>query len=184
MYYVGRSLPLRYLLQGCLPSIKKTATRQPWLYLAAVLDLFSRQVIGWSMGTRMDKELALNALVMAVWRRQPKQTVMVHSDQGSQFSSYDWQDFLKAHNLPQSMSQRGNCHDNAVAESFFQLLNEYSQQSGQRFSRQVGHPLARQTGHLFSYPDIKLHHGVSDAKARLRPYKTPDPISHVFSFGT
>lgn len=55
-----------------------------WLYLAAVLDLFSRQVIGWSMGSRMDRELALAALLMAVWRRQPKQTVMVHSDQGSQ----------------------------------------------------------------------------------------------------
>lgn len=97
-------------------------THEGWLYLAVVLDLFSRQVIGWSMGSRIDRELALNALLMAVWRRQPKQTVMVHSDQGSQFSSYDWQDFLKAHNLQQSMSRRGNCHDNAVAESFFQLL--------------------------------------------------------------
>lgn len=97
-------------------------THEGWLYLAAVLDLFSRQVIGWSMSSRMDRELALNALLMAVWRRQPKQTVMVHSDQGSQFSSYDWRDFLKAHNLEQSMSRRGNCHDNAVAESFFQLL--------------------------------------------------------------
>jgi putative transposase len=97
-------------------------THEGWLFLAAVLDLFSRQVVGWSMGPRMDRELALNALLMAVWRRQPKQTVMVHSDQGSQFSSYDWQDFLKAHNLQQSMSRRGNCHDNAVAESVFQLL--------------------------------------------------------------
>lgn len=70
----------------------------------------------------MDKELTLNALVMAVWRRRPKQTVMVHSDQSSLFSSYDWQDFLKAQNLQQSMSRHGNCHDNAVAESFFQLL--------------------------------------------------------------
>jgi putative transposase len=60
---------------------------------------------------------------MAVWRRQPKQTVMVqHSDQGRQFSSYGWPDFLKAHNLEQSMSRRGNCHDTAVSESFFQLL--------------------------------------------------------------
>jgi putative transposase len=86
-------------------------THEGWLFLAAVLDLFSRQVVGWSMGPRMDRELALNALLMAVWRRQPKQTVMVHSDQSSQFSSYDWQDFLKAHNLQQSMSRRGNCHD-------------------------------------------------------------------------
>ena len=84
--------------------------------------MFSRQVVGWAMGERIDRELALNALLMAIWRRQPEETVMVHSDQGSQFSSYDWQDFLKAHNLTQSMSRRGNCHDNAVAESFFQLL--------------------------------------------------------------
>jgi putative transposase len=97
-------------------------THEGWLFLAAVIDLFSRPVIGWSMQPRMDRELALNALLMAVWRRQPKETVMVHSDQGSQFSSYDWQDFLKTHNLQQSMSRRGNCHDNAMAESFFQLL--------------------------------------------------------------
>ena len=97
-------------------------TYEGWLFLAVVLDLFSRQVVGWSMQPRMDRELALNALLMAVWRRQPKETVLVHSDQGSQFSSYDWQDFLKAHNLQPSMSRRGNCHDNAVAESFFQLL--------------------------------------------------------------
>lgn len=97
-------------------------THEGWLYLAAVLDLFSRQVVGWSMGPRMDRELALNALLMAVYRRRPQAEVLVHSDQGSQFSSYDWQDFLRVHRLKPSMSRRGNCHDNAVAESFFQLL--------------------------------------------------------------
>ncbi|MBY0242802.1 MAG: IS3 family transposase [Burkholderiaceae bacterium] len=97
-------------------------TYEGWLYLAVVLDLFSRQVIGWSMGARIDTDLAMNALLMAVWRRRPENTVMVHSDQGSQFSSYDWRNFLKEHNLEASMSRRGNCHDNAVAESFFQLL--------------------------------------------------------------
>ncbi len=70
----------------------------------------------------METELALNALLMAVWRRQPQQAVIVHSDQGSQFSSHDWLAFLKANNLLDSMSRRGNCHDNAVAESLFQLL--------------------------------------------------------------
>lgn len=97
-------------------------TFEGWLYLAVVLDLFSRQVVGWSMAARIDRELALNALLMAVWRRQPKGEVVVHSDQGSQFTSHDWQDFLGTHNLVPSMSRRGNCHDNAVAESFFQLL--------------------------------------------------------------
>ena len=97
-------------------------TYEGWLYLAVVIDLFSRQVIGWSMQPRIDRELAINALLMAVWRRRPSGEVLVHSDQGSQFSSYDWQVFLKEHNLKASMSRRGNCHDNAVAESFFQLL--------------------------------------------------------------
>ena len=97
-------------------------THEGWLYLAVVLDLFSRRVIGWSMQSRITKELVLDALLMAVWRRKPSSTVMVHSDQGSQYTSQDWQDFLKAHGLEASMSRRGNCHDNAVAESFFQLL--------------------------------------------------------------
>jgi putative transposase len=74
------------------------------------------------MSERMTSELALNAWLMAVWRRKPGAEVMVHSDQGSQYTSYDWQDFLKAHNLKGGMSRRGNCHDNAVAKSFFQLL--------------------------------------------------------------
>jgi putative transposase len=74
------------------------------------------------MSSRIDKELAMSALLMAVWRRKPVAAVLVHSDQGSQFSSYDWRDFLASHNLVQSMSRRGNCHNNAVAESFFQLL--------------------------------------------------------------
>ena len=98
-------------------------THEGWLYLAVVLDLFSRQVIGWSMGSRIDTDLVLNALLMALWRRQPRDTVLVHSDQGCQFTGYDWQGFLRDHNLVSSMSRRGNCHDNAVAESFFQLLD-------------------------------------------------------------
>lgn len=97
-------------------------TYEGWLYLAVVIDLFSRQVIGWSMQSKMHTDLALNALLMAVWRRKPKDEVFVHSDQGSQYTSIDWQNFLKCHNLTCSMSRRGNCYDNAVAESFFQLL--------------------------------------------------------------
>lgn len=97
-------------------------THEGWLYLAVVIDLFSRQVVGWSMDSRMNKDLVLQALLAAVWRRKPKQCVLVHSDQGSQFTSYEWATFLGYHNLQPSMSRRGNCHDNAVAESFFQLL--------------------------------------------------------------
>jgi len=97
-------------------------THEGWLYLAVVVDLLSRKVIGWSMHSRITKELALNALLMAVWTRNPESRVMVHSDQGSQYTSHDWQSFLKDNGLEGSMSRRGHCHDNAVAESFFQLL--------------------------------------------------------------
>ncbi len=97
-------------------------THEGWLYLSLVIDLFSRQVVGWSMGNRIDTQLALDALLMAVWQRRPSKTVLVHSDQGCQFTSDKWQDFLKSHKLQPSMSRRGNCHDNTVADIFFQLL--------------------------------------------------------------
>lgn len=97
-------------------------THEGWSYLAVVIDLFSRRVVGWSMQSRMTTDLALQALLAAVWRRKPKTKVMIHSDQGSQFTSKEWQSFLGKHKLDASMSRRGNCHDNAVAESFFQLL--------------------------------------------------------------
>jgi hypothetical protein len=102
--------------------ITMVRTYEDWLYVAVVLDLFSRQVIGWSMQSRMEADLVVRALLMAVWRRQPKSGVLVHSDQGSRYIGYDWPDFLQSHNLVSSMSRRGNCHDTAVAESFFQLL--------------------------------------------------------------
>ncbi len=71
------------------------------------------------MGPRLERELAISVLLMAMWRRRPEQEMLVHSGQGSQFSSYDWQGFLRAHRLKACMSRRGNCHDNAVVESFF-----------------------------------------------------------------
>jgi putative transposase len=108
--------------QAWVTDITYVRTYEGWLFLAVVIDLFSRQVVGWSMQPRMHVDLVLNALLMAVWRRKPKNQVVIHSDQGSQYTSSDWQNFLKSHNLICSMSRRGNCYDNAVAESFFQLL--------------------------------------------------------------
>ena len=105
------------------------------MYLAVVIDLFSRRVIGWSMQGRTCTDLPLQALLMAVWRRKPKTKVHVHSDQGSQVTSYECQEFLEQQNLAPSMSRRGNCWDRAiegaigsspmaraVVESFFNLL--------------------------------------------------------------
>ncbi|EOV0290981.1 IS3 family transposase [Salmonella enterica] len=99
-------------------------TWQGWLYLVVVIDLFARNVVGWSMKPTLSRELALDALLMAVWRRKPSENVIVHSDQGSQYGSDDWQRFCQANNLAPSMSRRGNCWDNAVAESFFSSLKK------------------------------------------------------------
>jgi len=97
-------------------------TYEGFLYLAVVIDLYSRRVIGWATQSRQPTDLVLQALLMAVWRRKPKRPVLIHTDQGSQYTSRDWAAFLRAHNIEHSMSRRGNCHDNAVAESFFNLL--------------------------------------------------------------
>jgi putative transposase len=99
-------------------------TWQGWLYLAVVMDLFARKVVGWSMKPTLAREIVLDALLMAVWRRKPQQPVIVHSDQGSQYGSDDWLRFCRTHNLEPSMSRRGNCWDNAVVESFFSSLKK------------------------------------------------------------
>jgi putative transposase len=99
-------------------------THEGWLYLAVVLDLYSRAVVGWSMKPTLATALALDALMMALWRRQPKQPVIIHSDQGSQFGSDVFTRWCKNNELIPSMSRRGNCYDNAVAESFFSSLKK------------------------------------------------------------
>ncbi|WP_221274519.1 IS3 family transposase [Thaumasiovibrio subtropicus] len=99
-------------------------THEGWLYLTVVIDLFSRKVVGWTMKSSPKSDLVIDALLMAIWRRRPKSKVLIHSDQGVQYTSGDWKSFLKAHNMEISMSRKGNCHDNAVAESFFSLLKK------------------------------------------------------------
>jgi putative transposase len=110
--------------QAWVTDITYIRTWQGWLYLAVVVDLYARKVVGWSMKPTLAREIVLDALLMAVWRRKPKQRVLVHSDQGTQYGSDDWRRFCVAHNLEPSMSRRGNCWDNAVAESFFSSLKK------------------------------------------------------------
>jgi len=132
-------------------------TREGWLYLAVVIDLYARRVVGWSMHSRMQTDLVLTALLMAVWRRKPKAKVIIHSDQGSQFTSHEWQSFLSAHNLEPSMSRRGNCYDNAVAESFFHLLKT------ERIRRKIYKTRADARQDIFDYIELfynpKRKHG-------------------------
>jgi len=98
------------------------STRQGWMYLAVMIDLYSRAVVGWSMGKNNNAQLVEDALTMALWRRGQKDGIIVHSDQGSTYASNSYQQLLKDHNLVCSMSRKGECLDNAVAESFFGTL--------------------------------------------------------------
>lgn len=97
-------------------------TEEGWLYLAVVIDLYSRLVVGWAMSERMTADLVCQALKMALWRRRMPQGVIVHSDRGSQYCSALYQGVLTEHALICSMSAKGNCYDNAVAESFFHTM--------------------------------------------------------------
>jgi transposase InsO family protein len=102
--------------------IKAVRTTDGWLYLAVVLDLFSRLVIGWSMLSSMRTELCVQALMMALGRRRPSGRLVHHSDRGSQYASADYRNLLLANGMTQSMSRKGDCFDNAVAESFYATL--------------------------------------------------------------
>ena len=127
------------------------------------------------MSSRIDTDLVLNALLMVLWRRQPKYTVLVHSDQGCQFTGHEWLGFLRYHNLVSSMSRRGNCHDNAVADSFFQLLKR------ERIHRQIY--LIRQDARADVFNDIEMfynpkhRHNTSGGVSSVEFEKTSIPTA-------
>ncbi len=97
-------------------------TNEGWLYLATVIDLYSRKIVGWSMDDNMKVSIVNDALNMALQTRNPPKGLIWHTDRGSQYASYSHRDLLKKNNIVQSMSRKGNCWDNAVAESFFHTL--------------------------------------------------------------
>jgi transposase InsO family protein len=98
------------------------STGEGWLYLATVIDLYSRKIVGWSMDDTMKVSLINDALNMAIRHRKPPKGLLWHTDRGSQYASYSHKDLLQHHGIIQSMSRKGNCWDNAVAESFFKTL--------------------------------------------------------------
>ena len=97
-------------------------TQNGWLYLATVMDLYSRKIVGWSMDTNMQASLVNNALTMAIWQRRPAKGLIWHSDRGSQYCAKSHREILKDHGIEQSMSRKGDCWDNATSESFFSIL--------------------------------------------------------------
>jgi putative transposase len=112
-----------------LTDITYIRTWEGWLYLAVVMDLFSRLIVGWATRSTLRRELVLDAVLMVVRRRRPRDTV-IHSDQGCQYGSDDWRRFCRTNSLEPSMSRRGNCWHNAVAESFFASLKKELIKSG------------------------------------------------------
>jgi len=123
-------------------------TWEGWLYLAVVMDLHSRKIVGWSMQPTLARGIVLDALLMAVWKRKPSDRVIVHSDQGSQYGSDDWLRFCKDHKLDPSMSRRGNCWDNAVAESFFSSLKK------ERIRRKIYRTRSLAKADIFDYVEM------------------------------
>ena len=123
-------------------------TGQNWLYVVVVLDLFSRRVVGWSMGAHLDARLMLDALQMAIKRRRPKPGLVVHSDRGAQYASADFRQLLADHGLVASMSRKGNCYDNAFVESFWSSL-KYETVYQHRFATRAEAKAA-----LFDYIEI------------------------------
>ena len=119
---LDRRFTMPTLNRGWVTDITYVWTLEGWLYLAVILDLFSRRVVGWSLSERLERSVALDALKMALRDRQPPQGLLHHSDRGSQYASHEYQQLLAVHGIQSSMSRKGNCWDNAVAESFFATL--------------------------------------------------------------
>jgi putative transposase len=120
-------------------------TAEHWLYLCVVLDLYSGLVVGWSMSARQDRQLVVQAVLMAVWQRPARTPVILHSDRGCQFTSEEYQRFLEAHQVICSMSAVGSCADNAAAESFFGVLKR------ERVNRQQYRTRAEARADIFDY---------------------------------
>jgi transposase InsO family protein len=111
-----------HMNEAWVGDITYVETGEGWLYLACVMDLASRRIVGWSMSDRMQADLVCQALKSAYWRRQPTGGLIMHSDRGSQYASDSHRHLIKSYKMIQSMSRKGNCWDNAAMESFFKTL--------------------------------------------------------------
>lgn len=140
-------------------------TDEGWLYLAVVLDLYSRKVVGWALSDRMTKQLVIDALQMALWSRKPPKGLILHSDRGSQYCSHAYQKLLKDYGLICSMSKKGDCYDNAAMESWNHSF-KVEAIHGERF-------LTRQEAksHIFEY--IEIYYNRKRLHSKIG-YRTPD----------
>lgn len=121
---LNRQFDVKEANKSYVSDITYVWTQEGWLYLAVVMDLFSRKIVGWSMGSRMKATLVCDALNMAIWQRQPSPGLVVHSDRGAQYASYQYRKLLTSKGYIGSMSKKGDCWDNSVIESFFGRLKQ------------------------------------------------------------
>lgn len=140
-------------------------TEEGWLYLAVVMDLYSRKIVGWALSERMTKQLVIDALQMAIWRRRPPRGLIIHSDRGSQYCSYDYQKRLNIHGFVCSMSKRGDCYDNAAMESWNHSFKVEAIHGEKFLSRAIA------KNHIFEY--IEIYYNRKRLHSRLG-YQTPD----------
>ena len=167
---LNRSFKTHRLNQAWVGDVTFIATRKGWLHLAVLLDLYSRKVIGWSMSIKIDKQLVLNALDMALLRRQPNAEVLHHTDRGAIYASDEYQDKLLTHGLVPSMSRKGDCYDNAVAESFFSTLKNELVLGSVYESREKARTQIFEFIEVF-YNRQRLHQSLN--------YRTPDEVERL-----
>jgi len=130
-------------------------TFEGWLYLAVVMDLYSRQIVGWAMDKRMKRQLVLDALAMAYWQRKPPKGLLHHSDRGSQYACHDYRKRLETYGMEASMSRKGNCWDNAPTERFFRSLKSERLTACRFFTRQEAK--MEVLDYITFYNSIRLH---------------------------
>lgn len=149
-------------------------TNEGWLYVAVVIDLFSRKVVGWAMSSRMKKSLVIDAFNMTVKRRKPRPGLIFHSDRGKQYCSKDFRDLLESVKALQSMSGKGNCYDNAVAESFFHTL-KVEQLHWYRF-------LTRNSAKRAVFEFIEMFYNTKRLHSYLN-FKSPEQFEKIYYYG-
>ncbi len=140
-------------------------TAEGWLYVAAVVDLYSRRVVGWSMNAAMTAQLVTDALLMAVWRRGKPEALLHHSDRGSQYTSEQFQKLLSDHGITCSMSRSGNCWDNAAMESFFSSLK--TERIGQKIYRTRDDARADVFDYIERFYNVKRRHSTIGYKSPM-----------------
>ncbi|TGC27137.1 IS3 family transposase [Pseudomonas citronellolis] len=167
--------------QAWVADITYIRTRRGWLYLAAVMDLYSRKIVGWAMAPNMSAELVCSALQMAIAQRQPAPGLVVHSDRGSQYASEVYRALLKRHGLVLSMSRKGNCWDNAVMERFF--LNLKMERVWQRDYANHAEAMTDIADYIVGfYNNVRLHSSLGylpPTRYERRPPRQPIEVSEI-----